>query len=258
MMDSISNTFVSLSELLTSISSDLLMFIPATGTTLLLAFISLIFGLVLALFFMKLELSKLKVIAWSATGMVTLLRGLPEILIVLGVYNGIPILVNLFLDGFDLNIGIAKWWIQLDIDFYITPFWCGVIALALLYGAYASQTLRGAYLSISTGQIEAAKVLGISQRRTFFRIVLPQMWRFAMPGLANQWLVLLKDTALVSLITVSDIMLQAKSIATRTEAPFTWYMIAALIYLIITLFSQLVIKHLNQRVTRYENRSATC
>lgn len=78
------------------------------------------------------------------------------------------------------------------------------------------------------------------------------MWRHALPGLGNQWLVLLKDTALVSLISVNDLMLQTKSIATRTQQPFTWYLLAAAIYLIITLFSQFILRRLEQRATRFD------
>lgn len=80
------------------------------------------------------------------------------------------------------------------------------------------------------------------------------MWRHALPGLGNQWLVLLKDTALVSLISVNDLMLQTKSIATRTQEPFNWYIIAAAIYLVITLLSQYILKRIDQRATRFERR----
>ncbi|STV76070.1 Arginine ABC transporter [Klebsiella michiganensis] len=77
------------------------------------------------------------------------------------------------------------------------------------------------------GQWESGQALGLSKAAIFFRLVMPQMWRHALPGLGNQWLVLLKDTALVSLISVNDLMLQTKSIATRTQEPFNWYIIAA-------------------------------
>ncbi len=85
-----------------------------------------------------------------------------------------------------------------------------------------------------------------------FRLIMPQMWRHALPGLGNQWLVLLKDTALVSLISVNDLMLQTKSIATRTQEPFTWFLVAAAIYLVITLFSQAVLRRIELRTTRFE------
>ncbi|MEZ2696487.1 arginine ABC transporter permease ArtQ, partial [Hafnia alvei] len=147
--------------------------------------------------------------------------------------------------------------IQLNIEnFEVSPFICGVIALAMLYAAYASQTLRGALKAVPEGQREAGQALGLSQSAIFFRLVMPQMWRHALPGLGNQWLVLLKDTALVSLISVNDLMLQTKSIATRTQEPFTWYMVAAAIYLIITLFSQYILKRIELRTTRFERGNA--
>jgi arginine transport system permease protein len=84
-----------------------------------------------------------------------------------------------------------------------------------------SQTLRGALKAVPQGQWESGQALGLSKAAIFFRLVMPQMWRHALPGLGNQWLVLLKDTALVSLISVNDLMLQTKSIATRTQEPLT-------------------------------------
>ena len=136
----------------------------------------------------------------------------------------------------------------------VSPFLCGAIALSLLYAAYASQTLRGALKAVPQGQWESGQALGLSKAAIFFRLVMPQMWRHALPGLGNQWLVLLKDTALVSLISVNDLMLQTKSIATRTQEPFNWYIIAAAIYLVITLLSQYILKRIDQRATRFERR----
>ncbi len=138
-------------------------------------------------------------------------------------------------------------------NFDVSPFLCGAIALSLLYAAYASQTLRGAENG-SAGPVGSGQALGLSKAAIFFRLVMPQMWRHALPGLGNQWLVLLKDTALVSLISVNDLMLQTKSIATRTQEPFNWYIIAAAIYLVITLLSQYILKRIDQRATRFERR----
>ena len=84
---------------------------------------------------------------------------------------------------------------------------------------------------------------------------MPQIWQHALPGLSNQWLVLLKDTALVSLISVNDLMLQTKNIAIRTQEPFTWYTITAAIYLIITLLSQHIIRLISQRASRFERQA---
>ncbi|MFP9459257.1 arginine ABC transporter permease ArtQ [Pectobacterium brasiliense] len=227
----------------------------AAGMTVGLAVCALVLGLVLAMLFAVWETVRWKAVSWMGTAVVTLLRGLPEILVVLFIYFGSSQLLMMLADGFTLNLFIVQIPVKLDIGmFEISPFLCGVIALALLYAAYASQTLRGALKAVPQGQWESGQALGLSKAAIFFRLIMPQMWRHALPGLGNQWLVLLKDTALVSLISVNDLMLQTKSIATRTQEPFTWYVVAAAIYLIITLLSQYVLKRIELRTTRFERR----
>ena len=227
----------------------------AAGMTVGLAVCALAIGLVLAMLFAVLESSRWRPVSWLASGLVTLLRGLPEILVVLFIYFGASQLLLSLSDGFTINLGIVRIPVQVQIaNFDVSPFLCGVIALALLYAAYASQTLRGALKAVPDGQRESGQALGLSKTAIFFRIVMPQMWRHALPGLGNQWLVLLKDTALVSLISVNDLMLQTKSIATRTQEPFTWYIIAAAIYLVITLISQYILKRIDLHATRFERR----
>lgn len=225
----------------------------AAGLTVGLALCALVVGLTLAMIFASWESLSCKPLAWIGSLLVMLIRGLPEILIVLGIYYGSSQLLLTLSDGFALPLGFTTLHLQLHIEnFDVSPFLCGVIALALLYSAYASQTLRGALRAVPQGQRESAYALGMRKSTVFFTIVMPQMWRHALPGLGNQWLVLLKDTALVSLISVNDLMLQTKGIATRTEQPFTWYLVAAGIYLIITLLSQAILKFAERRVTRFE------
>ncbi|MFP9229288.1 arginine ABC transporter permease ArtQ [Pectobacterium cacticida] len=227
----------------------------AAGMTVGLAICALVLGLALAMLFAVWETVRWKAVRWAGTAVVTLLRGLPEILVVLFIYFGSSQLLMMLADGFTLNLFIVQIPVKLEIGmFEISPFLCGVIALALLYAAYASQTLRGALKAVPQGQWESGQALGLGKSAIFVRLIMPQMWRHALPGLGNQWLVLLKDTALVSLISVNDLMLQTKSIATRTQEPFTWYVIAAAIYLVITLLSQYVLKRIELRTTRFERR----
>ncbi|VAX76670.1 Arginine ABC transporter permease protein ArtQ [Serratia symbiotica] len=227
--------------------------INATTMTISLAFFSLLLGLILAILFTIGESSSWKLVSWFSTIWMTLLRGLPEILLLFLIYFGSSQLLLILSDGFILNLGLCQLPIKLTIDtLEISPFFCGVITLALLYSAYASQTLRGALKVVAEGQWESGHALGISHIAIFFHLIIPQMWRHAMPGLGNQWLVLLKDTALVSLISVNDLMLQTKTIAVRTQEPFTWYMIAAGIYLFLTLLSQYMIKRIELHTTRFE------
>ncbi|QHM76070.1 Arginine ABC transporter permease protein ArtQ [Mixta theicola] len=225
----------------------------AAGMTVGLAVCALVIGLALAMLFAGWESVRWRPVAWLGTGLVTLLRGLPEILVVLFIYFGASQLLLTLSDGFVINFGLSTLPVQMQIDdFNVSPFLCGVIALAILYSAYASQTLRGALKAVPVGQWESGQALGMKKSAIFFRLIMPQMWRHALPGLGNQWLVLLKDTALVSLISVNDLMLQTRSIATRTQEPFTWYLVAAAIYLVVTLLSQAVLKRIELRTTRFE------
>lgn len=225
----------------------------AAGMTVGLAVSALVVGLILAMIFAAWESARWRPVAWLGTGLVTLFRGLPEILVVLFVYFGASQLLLTLSDGFTVNLGVFSFPVQMNIEnFDVSPFLCGVIALSILYSSYASQTLRGALKAVPLGQWESGQALGMKTPAIFFRLILPQMWRHALPGLGNQWLVLLKDTALVSLISVNDIMLQTKSIAARTQEPFTWYLMAAAIYLVITLLSQQVLKRIDARATRFE------
>ena len=208
--------------------------LTAALMTLGLAVCSLILGLFLSLIFAALEANRF--VGKPMTVFVVLLRGLPEIIVVLLVYFGSTELVEM-LTGEYIEFG---------------AFGCGVLALSLIFAAYASQTLRGAIQAIPKGQWESGAALGLSKSYTFIHIVMPQVWRHALPGLSTQWLVLLKDTALVSLIGVDDLMHQADLINTNTHQPFTWYGIAALIYLAVTLISQVGIRKLELRFTRFE------
>ncbi|RDE85079.1 arginine ABC transporter permease ArtQ [Aggregatibacter kilianii] len=202
--------------------------------TLGLAVCSLVAGLLLSMFFAVLEANR--VVGKPMAVLVALLRGLPEILVVLLVYFGSSEVVEM-ITGEYIEFG---------------AFGCGVFALSLIFAAYASQTLRGAIQAIPKGQWESGAALGLSKGYTFLHIIMPQVWRHALPGLSNQWLVLLKDTALISLIGVDDLMRQAQLINTNTHQPFTWYGIAALIYLVVTLVSQVGIRKLELRFTRFE------
>jgi len=208
--------------------------LTAALMTLGLAVCSLVLGLFLGMLFAVLEANRF--VGKPTSVLVALLRGLPEILVVLLVYFGSSELVEL-LTGEYVEFG---------------AFGCGVFALSLIFAAYASQPLRGAIQAIAKGQWESGTALGLSKGYTFLRIIMPQVWRHALPGLSNQWLVLLKDTALISLIGVDDLMRQAQLINTNTHQPFTWYGIAALIYLLVTLVSQLGIRKLELRFTRFE------
>ncbi|APJ13967.1 TPA: arginine ABC transporter permease ArtQ [Aeromonas hydrophila] len=209
--------------------------LDAAWMTLGLALASLVGGMVLALAFSAAELSKQRALVWSVATLTTLIRGLPELLVVLFIYFGSTQVLFLITGEY--------------VEF--SPFACGVLALSLLFASYATQTLRAALNAVPAGQRLAALALGLGKGHIFFRIVLPQAWRHALPGLGNQWLVLLKDTALVSLIGVNEMMRQAQMASASTYQPFTWYAAAALIYLAISLVSEFGLKQASRYTRRY-------
>lgn len=164
-----------------------------------------------------------------------LIRGLPELLVLFFIYFGLTsILSQLFHQYID-----------------ISPFTAGVVALGFIFGAYASAVFKGAFNAIDPGQIESSKVIGLTSWQTFKHIQLPQAWHYALPGLGNLWLVLIKDTAIVSLIGLGDMMNQAKVAASTTHQPFTYYLIAAFMYLLITSVSQKLLQLLTIRANRF-------
>ncbi|ROR98706.1 amino acid ABC transporter membrane protein 1 (PAAT family) [Sinobacterium caligoides] len=214
-------------------------FATAAMMTLGLALTALLFGFVFALLFCAGEMSKHRWLSVPVSIAVTVVRGVPEILVVMFVYYGSTQALFLLTDDY----------------VEVSPFWSGVTALALLFAGYASQTLRAAINAVPSSQMAACRALGMSPLYSFFRIVLPQAWRFALPGLGNQWMVLLKDTALVSLIGVTELMKQASLTSATSYEPFTYYALSAMIYLLITLLSQQLMKYLRHRAAHYDRQA---
>lgn len=206
-------------------SSYLFLLLSGLRITVAVAVSALIMGLILGMLGALGEFSKNKSIRYSFIAYHTIIRGVPEILVIFFVYFGSAQVLNYF---FPKTVNLS-------------PFLSGSIALALLFGAYASQTIRGAFLAIQSGQIEAAQALALNKYQTFWRIKLPQAWRYALPGLGNLWLVLLKDTALVSLIGLSELMMRTEAAAVTTQQPFIFYIVAAGIYLGLTSVSEVLL-----------------
>lgn len=213
--------------------------LQATKTTILLAITSLLLGLPLALCAAASRSWRWQLLAKGLNSALLLIRGLPEMLVLLLVYIGANQIPSMVVES----------------PISLSDFWSGTIALALIFAAYAAETLRGALQAVPAAQREAALALGLREWVIFYRILMPQAWRLALPGLGNQWLVLLKDTALVSLIGVNDLMQQSKLMAINSQKPFTNYLVAGAIYLGITLVSQLVLRHLTGRAQHCEKDS---
>lgn len=215
------------------ISPLILRFFNATLTTLSIALLSCALGLALALIWALLEQWGSRMIRWITVFILSIIRGLPEILILFWVSYGLSPYFQW--SGWHFNWALDSWV-------------SSVLGLALLFSSYASQVLVSGFKAISKGQIEAGLALGLTHRSIFWQIIWPQSLKHALPGLGNLWLVLLKDTALVSLLGVSDVMNLAHTSAAESHRPFFFLLIAAGIYLLITASSQQILK-------RYDSHS---
>ncbi|MDP3845817.1 MAG: ABC transporter permease [Pseudomonas sp.] len=218
----------------------------AAGTlmTIKLALAALALGLVLGLLGALAKTSPHKWLQWLGGTYSTIVRGIPELLWVLLIYFGT---VNL-MRSFGEIIGLD--------DLALSAFAAGTIALGLCFGAYATEVFRGAILSIPRGQREAGQALGLSKIRIFWRVILPQMWRIALPGLGNLFMILMKDTALVSVIGLEEIMRRSQIAVSVSKQPFNFFMIAALIYLSLTVLAMTAMYFLEKRAGRGIRRSA--
>jgi polar amino acid transport system permease protein len=207
--------------------------------TLQLAVVSLGIGIVLGLLTAAGKLSKKRVPRALAHLYTELVRGIPEMLVVLVVFFGASSLLQVIASWFDYHDYIE-----------VNAFFAGVFALGLVFGAFSSEVFRGAFLAVPRGQIEAAVACGMSPWQVFSRIRMPQMWRYAIPGLGNLWMVLLKDTSLISIIALDELLRWSKVAAETTKQPFTFYLVAALVYLLFTVVSDVVRHRLEQRANR--------
>jgi arginine/ornithine transport system permease protein len=165
----------------------------------------------------------------------TLIRGLPELVLMLLIFYGGQIAIN--------RIADAQGWGYIDIP----PFAAGVLTVGFIFGAYLTETFRGAILAIPKGQSEAALAFGMSRMKVWQRIILPQMVRHAIPGFSNNWLIMIKASALVSIIGLDDMIHRAGLAAATTRAPFTFYMAVAMIYLALTTISIIVLSRIEKR-----------
>ena len=167
------------------------------------------------------------------------IRGIPELILLLLIFYGVPTLIQDIASRFGFEIIVD-----------LNPFLAGVITLGFIYGAFATEVFRGAFEQVPKGQVEAAKSLGMKSSRIYWRISLPQALRYSVPGLSNVWMLLIKATALISVIQLDEVMRMTKVAANATQKPFTAYLFAALLFLAITGVSIMVQKMLERRFSR--------
>lgn len=209
--------------------------LSGTWMTIQLALLSLLLSIIIGLIGASSKLSNIKALRYIATAYTTLIRSVPDLVIMLLLFYSLQLGLNQITEALQMD--------QIDIN----PFVAGVITLAFIYGAYFTETFRGAFQSVPTGQIEAAKAYGMTPWQVFRRVLFPQMMRFALPGIGNNWQVLIKATALVSIIGLTDIVKITQDAGRSTMQLFFFSIVAAAIYLAITTVSNLILMWLERR-----------
>lgn len=187
--------------------------------------VSLAVALALGLINALIKLFGPRWLRWLSTGYTTLVRGIPELVVMLLLFFGGEMLVNGFLGL--LGLGPLRF----------NTFISGVLAIGFVFGAYYTETFRGAFLTVERGQLEAAMAYGMRPGQVFRRVLLPQMLSFAIPGINNNWLGLMKASALVSILGLEDMVWLAEQAGRATQKPFLFYFLVALIYMVITAIS---------------------
>jgi histidine transport system permease protein len=209
--------------------------LSGTITTVELSLFSLLVAFLIGLLGASAKLSKSRILRGVGTVYTTLIRGVPDLVLMLLLFYSLQIWLNDATDYFNLN--------QINLD----PFTSGVITLGFIYGAYFTETFRGAFMAVPRGQLEAARSFGMKPILVFRRILFPQMMRYALPGLANNWQVILKATALVSIIGLSDVIEATRNAGNSTSQAFFFYCVAGAVYLVLTTCSNGVLFWLNRK-----------
>ena len=219
-------------------------FLDGAVLTLEISFCGYLVGLVLGLLGAWGKLSGVKWLYWIAETYTTIVRAVPELLlIILLYYTGTTALKNLLVD-----IGFSP-------DITVNAFGAAVVTLGFVQGAYTTEVFRGAILAVPKGQIEAAKAYGMSSTLRFRRVLFPLMFRFALPGLSNLFVSILKDSSLISVVGFSELLFTGKTAAASTKHYFYFYFVTAMAFLALTLLSNVGIRRIQTRVNRGVRRA---
>ncbi|MFC0225350.1 histidine ABC transporter permease HisQ [Serratia aquatilis] len=203
--------------------------------TLELALSSVLLAVVIGLIGAGGKLSQNPIISAIFGAYTTLIRGVPDLVLMLLIFYGLQIALNSLTEFLGFS--------QIDVD----PLGAGIITLGFIYGAYFTETFRGAFLAVPRGQIEAATAFGFSNGQIFRRIMFPAMMRFALPGIGNNWQVILKATALVSILGLNDLVKATQLAGKGTYQPFLYAIVAGAVYLFFTTVSNGVLLWLERR-----------
>jgi len=211
----------------------------ATLMTIAVSITAMFIGFLFALIFTPLKLSKNKFLNFIANSYTTIIRGVPELLVIYLFFFGGTGAAMFVASIFGYNEYI-------EINAFIT----GAFAIGIISGSYSTEVFRGAIQSIDKGQFEAANVLGLNKFGKFFKIILPQTLRLAIPNLSNVWQITLKDTSLISVTGLVEIMRQSYIAAGSTRDPLFFYSFAAILYLLLTFVSMKLINRLEIKYSR--------
>ena len=211
----------------------------ATLMTIAVSITAMLIGFSFAAIFTPLKLSKFKSLNLIANIYTTVIRGVPELLVIYLFFFGGSGAIMFVASMFGYNEYI-------EINAFVT----GSFAIGIISGAYSTEVFRGAIQSIDKGQFEAAEVLGFNKFKKFYKIILPQMLRLAIPNLSNVWQITLKDTSLISVTGLVEIMRQSYIAAGSTRDPLFFYSFAAVLYLLLTFLSMKLINRLEVKYTR--------
>ena len=206
--------------------------LQGTWMTIKLSFLCLLLSVVLGLIGASAKLSRSALLRVPAQAYTTLIRGVPDLVLMLLIFYSLQTWLT--------QLTSALGWDYIEIN----PFSAGVITLGFISGAYFTETFRGAILAVPRGQMEAATAYGLTRAQRFRLVLFPQMMRFALPGIGNNWMVILKATALVSIIGLADLVKVAQDAGKTTYQLFFFLVLAALIYLVITTASNYVLRRL--------------
>ena len=211
----------------------------ATAMTVAVSITAMLIGFIFAAIFTPLKLSKQKYLNLVSNSYTTVIRGVPELLVIylffFGGSGAIMYVASIF--------GYNKY---IEINAFLT----GSFSIGIISGAYSTEVFRGAIQSIDKGQFEASKALGVSRFTQFNKIILPQMLRLAIPNLSNVWHITLKDTSLISVTGLVEIMRQSYIAAGSTRDPLFFYSWAAVLYLMLTYLSMKFINKLEAKYSR--------
>jgi His/Glu/Gln/Arg/opine family amino acid ABC transporter permease subunit len=201
------------------------------GVTLKLTFISGALGLIIGMFLALMRISQFKILNWLSILYITLFRGTPLLLQILFIYFALPTIMEAY-----------------QINMVLDSFSAGILALSLNSAAYLAEIFRAGILSIHKGQTEAARALGLSRHQTMYKIIIPQTYRRIIPPVVNELSALTKETSLVSVISLGELLYMTQRLGSKYLRVWEVYIWAALGYLIIVMVLSLIASRIEKRL----------